>query len=381
MWFVRVLGNEGVAQARSFNDFDKSMIIESITDPKLLLEELEKATDLEYRFRLCYRLSYLFLSRAPKRSLHMAKALVLLAKDIDTPKTLGMAYTAMARYYQHIGDYKHAMTLYGRAYSYLEGEGLYIEKAKVLDGMGMLHSYIGEHAEAIARSEDAIRCFDLGNDKLGMKANSMNNIGNAYGRVGNVEESVRYYKMALDVIKEYGQEKNSTNIRANMAIQMNKMGRSEEAMVELRQCFDEFKLKGYKKGMALAMQNMALCHAQLGEYGEAVELFIRSMMDLKQLNYQEAMASGHKGLANTYLAMKGYREAANELLEAIEIYTKLGLVNELVESLDLLGTVYSEQGKLDLAKETWNRALDTLAGKDMDHYEQAIKDKLAGLAK
>lgn len=355
------------------------MIVENVNDPKLLFAELERATDPEYRFRIKYRLSYLFLNRAPKRSLQISEALESLAKEIGTPRAMGMALTAKARYYQRTGDYEQAMKLYSSAIEQLNGEDVYTEKAKALDGMGMVYSYIGEPKKAIERSEEAIKYFDMAKDPTGMKANCLNNIGNAYGRIGDIDRSIQYYKNALDVTAEYGQEKNATHIRANMALQMNIMGRSEEAIVEFRQCYDEFKAKGSKVAMAIVMQNMALCHSSLGEYSEAVELFIRSMIDLKQLDYQDALADGHKGLAIVYLAMKGYREAANELQDAIAIYTKLGFVNGEVECLDLLGKSYMGQGKPDMAKDMWNRALKTAQDKGLTGYEKDMKEKLAAL--
>lgn len=379
MLYVKEHVNERLEQNVSFCNFDSNMIVESINDPKLLFAELERTIDPEYRFRIMYRLSYLLLNRAPKRSLQMSEALETLAKEISTPKAMGMALTAKARYYQRTGDYDQAMQLYTSAIEKLGGEDAYVEKAKALDGMGMVHSYIGQPKQAIARSEEAIKYFDMANDPIGMKANCMNNIGNAYGRIGDITMSIKYYQKALEVAAEYQQEKNTTHIRANMALQMNLMGRSEEAIVEFRQCYDEFKAKGSKVAMAVVMQNMALCHSSLGEYSDAVELFMRSMIDLKQLDYQDALADGHKGLAIVYLAMKGYHEATSELLDALAIYTKLGYVNGVVECLDLLGRSYMSQGKPDMAKDMWQRALKTAQDKGLTGFEKDLKDKLAKL--
>ena len=355
------------------------MLVEAVTDPKILFAELEKATDPEYCFRLKYRLAYLLLNRAPKRGLLIAEELEQLALTIGTDKAKGMAFTALARCHQRAGDYELAMQLYSQALDRLEGEDAYIERGKVLDGMGMISSYIGEHEKAIALSKEAIKYFELGNDPLGMKANCMNNIGNAYARIGDSKTAVDHYTKALAVIDEYGQDRNGTHIRANMAIQMNLMGRSEEAIVEFRQCYDEFKAKGSKIGMSVAMQNMAVCHSALGEYGEAVELYVRSLIDLKLLDHQEALANGHKGLGSVYIALRGYYEAANELQIAIDIYTRLGLVNGLVDSLELLGTAYYEQGELEQAKGVWHSALHTATEKGLKGHIGVLKDRLAKL--
>lgn len=356
------------------------MIIETITDPKLLFAELAKVSEPEERFRIKYRLAYVLLGRAPKRSFQVVEDMERLAEQIGTDKAMGMTLTAKARYYQRTGDYEEALSIYEKAITLLNANDVYIEKAKALDGMGMVLSYVGEPEKAIASSKEAIKYFELGKDPLGMKANCMNNIGNAYGRRGQREKAVEYYQKALKVVHEYGQEKNSTHIRANMAIELNLIGRSEEAIVEFTQCYDEFAAKGNKAGMALSMLNTAICHSALGEYGEAIELFIRSILDLKQLDDRKSLADAHAALGKTYFLMKGYHEAVNELQEGIAMYKSIGFIHGEVESLLLLGDMYKALSKDDLATDMWQRAMKISKAKDLTGFLKEATDRLAGIA-
>jgi len=151
-------------------------------------EAIQRLTDMQKRLPGKYFLQF-YLGNCnlevndPRTALtHFNRALELSPAAQDIPSI----YSYMGVCHKELGDYDQALAVLAK------GEALDTERTDIYNLMGFCHFMKKEHRAAIDCFEKVIR-LDPGS------AIDYANIGSNYRELGNIEEAVRYYRLALEL--------------------------------------------------------------------------------------------------------------------------------------------------------------------------------------
>lgn len=174
---------------------------------------------------------------------------------------------------------------------------------------------LGEAYDKLGRYEEAIREFKAALRLRPTYVFGLNNLGNIYGKQKKYAEAAEYFRKALAVKPSYAPA------NYNLAKALHVMGKAKEAVPYYRKAVQ------YNPYFAEARFNLAFLELQLGMVQEAVQDFLR-FIELRS-DYENA----YLGLGNAYArsgkfekALAAYRKAVALKPDFMLAQTNIGLV-------------------------------------------------------
>lgn len=194
------------------------------------------------------------------------KALSILSRVGDLQ---GMAsiYISLGATYIRLGDYQKALQNFEEAQNVLKGHEIEEQryKALALTGIGVVsdnrcQEHLAHCFKALAAYQDALRIQKKIIDRAG-QGNTLHNIGNGYGRLGEEATTPQYHKQALQF---YQKSLAITEESKELALQANTLNNVGEAYIHLS--FHENKEEYLEKAMASLQKALAI-RRKIGDRG------------------------------------------------------------------------------------------------------------------
>lgn len=113
----------------------------------------------------------------------------------------------------------------------------------------------------------------------------------------------------------------------------------------------------YINGQAEAKLIQAKLNSDLGQYSKAYEFYLNAFDSYALLNSQAGLASVYHGLATTYERQQDYGKALNYLSEALLIYEKSKLRDDIAKTLIQIGSIHFKTGNTSSALSQFEKAL------------------------
>lgn len=329
-------------------------------DVKDVYGRLEKTKDPEEQVELLRQLAFMFVNTDLDRCRSVAEEIIALAEPLKHWEGLADAYHALARVAAKTIDYELAIQHMNKALGYLENSSNLTLQAKIYDGLGVIYSHMGQFELSITSSEKAIALYEEANEPLGLKANGYNNIGNSYGRMGNLEQAEIYYTKALEVVVASGNLDKTPNLRVNLAIIKGLKGEKEQAIVELKQCLSEYEQSEHKVGIAECNNNLANIYRSINRYADAMKHYVKAIAVLKDIGHKQSLADAYVGLAKVYMSLAGWHEALEQVELSEMIHQTIDHPNGKLDSLKIKAEVLKHLGRSKEAEVLEDQA-DSLA--------------------
>ncbi len=262
---------------------------------------------------------------------------------------------------------------------------------------GRIFWKLGKYDLAIQHHKYAYEYFKDKKEYVNLKINALRYIGQDYADGGKYNESLMYFKQALDLDKELGNKDEMANTYLLLSWVYNNLGntiKSTEMNFEALHLYEELR-ENY--GIALAKSNLASDNELLGNYEEAVRYYleaIRPQLEVRDYanlgltyssignvytklgNYNKAiefhqrailtsritndhgsLAKSQLGIGNVYLAQKKYDEALKYFLLAKGEYELISNKPDLALLYSSLGFVYTKLGRLEQAQQYFDKAM------------------------
>jgi serine/threonine-protein kinase len=159
--------------------------------------------------------------------------------------------------------------------------------------MGLIHSTAGEHPQAIASFETALK-LEPGN------ADAVRELANAYDAAGRPQEAEATFRRAIELRPDSWAAYNA------LGVFYNQHGRFTEAVPWFRRVIDLTPDNYY------AYANLGAMYLRLGRHAEAAAMLERSIA----LNHS---SQSYSNLGTVYYFQKKYRQAAEMYLKAVEL--------------------------------------------------------------
>ncbi|GAB3249319.1 AfsR/SARP family transcriptional regulator [Kineosporia babensis] len=218
------------------------------------------------------------------------------------------------------------------------------------------------------------------NDQAGL-AHTYRGIGTVYSRLSRPEDSYRELNRSLELFGEIGDGAAQAHLHLVLGAvksRSNQHQRVQEACWHSRQALDLFTAAGSSVGRARALNNLGHTSALLGDYQAALE-HAQTALDLHQeLGDRHGQAAAWDSAALALHHLGRADESITAYQRALEMFTAQGNRYFAAMTSRHLGDVYRDQGRVALARRSWQQALDVLD--DLDHSDAAqVREKLREL--
>lgn len=181
---------------------------------------------------------------------------------------------------------------------------------KVLEELAITGEY-GDREEAISYYNRLLD-FDIGPTRRG---EVLNRVGYFNWQLGNLDNSINYYKQALVIFEELNDSAFIGRIYNNIAASSWGLGNNIEALQNYQTSLHYRKQIGDKNGVSKVLNNIGKLYQDLGLYDEAFQ------MHKDALNYAEEVGDANS-IAYTYSNIGNCYEHTNKLDIALENYKK-----------------------------------------------------------
>lgn len=239
---------------------------------------------------------------------------------------------ALGRVRRTLGSYAEAESVLREALELIEGLGSdLLERARVLNDLGMTLRYAGRLDDAIACYRSALEQMDASGDAASELAASLHhNLGGAEHARGNLDEAERFARWAIELRERlFGPEHPDALLdRAALAPILIAQGRGEDARALLEEVIPRLEgaLPAGDEDVAAALGNLAAAELDAGDIARAEELAERALRhrerrlgrdhpDLAPLLNTLALVARRRGDARTAVAR--YRRALTILERSV----------------------------------------------------------------
>jgi tetratricopeptide (TPR) repeat protein len=181
--------------------------------------------------------------------------------------------------------------------------------------LALLYDDIGENQKALKYFEEALSLDRLLGDKVGI-ATRLNNIGSVWGGLGEDVKALDYLEQALLLLHDLGDESREATMMTNIGLTWRKLGNTLKARAYYEQSLSLMHSLGDKRGEARTLNNIGAL-----------------LLELKD------------------------QQASIYFEQALILLRKVGDQNGEVQTLNNMGVLWSDQGDIEKALESYEQAL------------------------
>lgn len=270
------------------------------------------------------------------------------------------------------GEMETARELLTRGVERAKRYGRVRQEATALNELARLDEMSGHYLQALGSYQDALRIYEeLG--EIQESAQLLGNIGTIHERLGDLDQTLQYYRRALARTNVANDLVGRFVILRGMAWTLRELGDLEEARKLLDEMEEISREIASPRHLAAALESSGELQLDRGEAREALRSF-EDALELYRgadLRWQEAAVLPKLAEAH---AAQGHLERAVEILrEAAALNGDLGRRAAMAECYYETALVHRRSGDLQAAQEAIERALGTAEQVRLDSGNQEIR--------
>ena len=206
----------------------------------------------------------------------------------------------------------------------------------------------GDYVRALEYYQRSLRLKEeLGQEEK--MATSLNNIGNIYYFLDEVDKALEYMQRGLDLSEATKNEYQISSALNNIGLIYLKKGDSETAIDFFNRSLSLYKKLGSQKEIGAALNNLGLANKNLGNYDGAFSYYNQSLAVKKELGDQDGISRSYISIGENGLGYGNTSLAIKYCSKALEIAEKLGTIAQQEESCRCLYDAYKKSGSDDKA--------------------------------
>lgn len=271
-------------------------------------------------------------------------------------KALTVLYIGMCS--RALGDLGGALTQYSEARDLFTKLDDQKYLAFALNEIGTVHRLQGQAIQARDHFLRAIEIRKLVDDRKGL-AFSLDSVGRVlFYNFGEDEQAMPYYKQALDLEREIGEERLAAQTLGNIGRIHFSSGRHQDALDHYSAALTLQRKQLDKEGEAETLSYIGMVYTAQGRYEEALRDYYQKALKIQQDEEDrvgEGLTLRNMGIA--YLSSGAHEEATNSLNAALKIWKDVLYRNAEAETRYGLARVEMARGNLKEARGQIEEAL------------------------
>ena len=278
-------------------------------------------------------------------------------KGENNPQLIDL-YSNYANALYNLNKYDEAGKIYDRCLQIIGKEKIKDTELDVFyNNYGLFCKACGDYKVALTSTEYSLNAKRQKYGEQNIKyANTLNNLGTIYDRLGNFNKSAECYEKAEQIVKDVESETSlaMSDVYINKGNLYNRLGQNEMALTYYNKALEiKEKNNAEDKKLAPIYNNVGTVYQNIEDYRLA-QFFFKKSLDLTKKyageNSQEA-AEAYNNLGNVMLKTGKKRDAINNYLKANSIYKSIPGVNQVLigNTNNNIATVYQQENQLDSA--------------------------------
>ena len=305
---------------------------------------LSAQTSLELRVRLGIACNY--TGDYPK-SIAILKATLDEATELGQDTQRGAAAVALARVYRNISEYAISRDFLQQAMECYRRAGDWRGLAEVYLGYGMVDSYEGQHENALANYEQAL--------KLAGKRASPQTLGRIYANMGGIcwfikrpHDGIRYLEKAIHYYERTEQKVNAAVGYNNLGINLTLVGDWGRAQEALKRSLElAFEVDRHNAQVPMILNSLGELRVLMGELDEAQNLLQRALNLAADHGNRWYEGQARRTLGRCWLAINDDARALEQGEAALALAEAIGDRQAICESRLLLAEAHLHLGDAD----------------------------------
>lgn len=241
------------------------------------------------------------------------------------------------------GDYPAAERTLSSALELYRSQGHRQGEANALADLGRVRSLIGDHGGAQQAYLRALETYRAFGHRLG-EAYTLTQLGGVRTLTGDLAGAVDTLTRALEINRSLGDRLGQANALTYLGRAQTRAGRYAEAEQALTRALEIYRAVGQRSNEAWALNHYAAALAATGRRDRALELYRRALAMNRELNKPDDEALSLEGIAEHHLATGDAVEGVARLVQAREIYERLGMVRDADRVRAQLAAVRGDEG-------------------------------------
>ncbi len=190
------------------------------------------------------------------------------------------------------------------------------------------------------------------------KAIRNNEIGDSIFNCSDYKQSLNYYSIAYDLIKQTDSINLISDVLNNMGVAHDFLGEYDDAIRYYDIAINLNTEHNNKAGLAMTINNIGALYFFWGKYDLALENYLNALKYDIELGNKESEAGSYENIAIIYKNKKQYKKAADYYNKALKINEELGLANNIGRNYNNIGNLYMVQQDYPKAIEYALKAMD-----------------------
>ncbi len=234
----------------------------------------------------------------------------------------------------------------------------------------------GSYEEAIHLCEQALEV--LGYEDSPVTAQAYRNLGNVYGILGKLSDSIEQLSHALRLYEGQGEAYHIASVRHDLATTYLRVGDLASASTHYRLALRHWRETNNSARISETLNGMGCALYYQGAYESARELLGEALMEARKAQYARAEAAVLAGLGDIARAVGRYDEALGTYKRALRVAEDIDEGSIIIYVLNAMGLTHCTLGDYNRAQTCITEAL-SLSKQSGSTYDIALSQDALGL--
>jgi tetratricopeptide (TPR) repeat protein len=225
-----------------------------------------------------------------------------------------------------------------------------------LGNLANAYGTLGQTDQSIVCSEQALAIHREIGDRRG-EGTALGNLGIAYANLGQVGRAIDYYQQALAIDREIGDRRGEGNRLGNLGNAYFFQGQAERAIAHFRQALDISREIGDRRGEGNRLGNLGNAYFTLGQVNSAIEYYQQALTIAREIGDRHGEGASLGNIGSIYASLGQAEQAIGYFQQALALHREIGDRRDQGSDLCNLGSAYAAVGQVGLAIEYLEQAL------------------------
>jgi|GEM_PF-6490735 len=319
------------------------------------LEQLLDGSRGEYRLLIMNNLVELYNQEAPEIAEQKARQALQFSEELKSSTGHVKALRNVGNYHYHQNVYDSSIYYHKLALSKVTEEVDILEKAKIMNGLGVTFDVMGEKDSALHYLMIGLEINEAQNDPKGI-SNTLSNIAYFYFFQDNDEEALSYFQRCLEIDRQIGENRSVAQDLSNIGAIYSNLKEHHKALEVHKQALQIRREINSPPELAKSLNNISLTYDALGDYKKAISMAEEALAIRRTLNDQYDLAISLYNLSFMYReSIQDFSTAKKYQLEALALAESLDLLDLRILVTGSLAKTYAKMGAYKDAYETENK--------------------------
>lgn len=322
-------------------------------------------------------------------------------ESIDHHQEAAQALANIGDVYSMLSKYDLALESYKKALAMRRSAGDRVGEIEAINDIGYTHIYLGENEKALELLTQALHSLEAAasepqNNR--MMAQALNNIGEVYYSVSDLQKAFDYFNRALALWTAAGDRSGQALAHVNLGYCFYDSGDIQKASTHYQQSLSLRRAIDDRRGEALARTAIGGVYSFLGEHQLALDSHNEAMKLFRDIGDHLGEAAALNGIGRAYEDLSENQIALDSYIRARDIYQNAGKSDYEALTYYYIGRVYRSLNEapaalksyhqcISLSRKVGNRRFEVYALKDigiiynslglrqkaLDRFQQVLK--------